>query len=78
MELAKEVSRIPFVVVGCKQDVRNDCAQSMTVPKDEVYIMIFESVFIYQNYNLIFFINLSGQASYIYSYKVMIIGLQQE
>ena len=46
MELAKEVSRIPFVVVGCKQDVRNDCAQSMTVPKDEVYIMIFESVFI--------------------------------
>ena len=37
MELAKEVSQIPFVVVGCKQDVRNDCAQSMTVPKDEVY-----------------------------------------
>ena len=37
MELAKEVARIPFVVVGCKQDVRNDCAQSMTVPKDEVY-----------------------------------------
>lgn len=41
MELAKEVARIPFVVVGCKQDVRNDCAQSMTVPKDEVYIYDF-------------------------------------
>lgn len=35
MEVAQEASQTPFIVVGCKQDTRNDCAQSMTVPKEE-------------------------------------------